>query len=465
MKQRMSSRPGGAILAAAALAVAIAAAAIAVGNSGDVAEAKADAPNIVVILSDDQQYRSLNAMPYTRKRDDWVNFSAAMVNTALCCPSRATALTGLTSSNNGIESNSETAEFNGQSTIADWLSDDAGYRTGFIGKYFNKFPWDEAEDFIPEGWDYWVSYTGKQGYRDYTLNENGALVERDRPKDYSTDVFTDKTVEFIETSDPDQPFFTYLSYFAPHGPWTPPGRYVDAKVKRIPKTEAYLERDVSDKPQWIRELPQASRSKRRELREDRLRHQRAMLAVDDGIRRIFEALEAKGELDETIVLYTTDHGIAFGDHRYTKKNCVYEACSRVPLLIRVPGIDGRRERALVGNIDFAPTISDYAGIETGRPVDGRSLRPILEQDRNRLHKAIYLRRAQGGKAKRYSGLRTKRFKFADYDKTGERELYDLRRDPFEVENLLATGNRRWERKADELQRRMKRVAKTPPKVR
>lgn len=469
---RLSRGPARAILAAAALAVAIALAAAVLGGSGGSggseaqARAQAQRPNIVMIFSDDQQYQTLRAMPYLRKRDDWVNFGNAMVNTALCCPSRATALTGLTSTNNGIESNSEAAQFKGQSTIADWLSAD-GYRTGFIGKYFNKFPWDEAEDYIPDGWDYWVSYSGKQGYRDYTLNDNGRLSFRDQPRDYSTDVFTDGAVEFIEASSGSEPFFSFVSYFGPHGPWTPPGRYKDADVPRIPRHDSYLERDVSDKPEWISQLELPNRKKRRELREDRLKHQRAMLAIDDGVRRIFKALEETGELDETIVVYTTDHGISFGDHRYTKKNCLHESCSRVPLLIRVPGLEGRRENALVGNIDLTPTFADYAGIETGRPVDGRSLRPILEQERKRLHKGIYLRRAQGSKPKRYKALRTKRFKYGAYDKTGERELYDLRRDPYELENLLAGPNppARWVRKGDQLKQRMKRIAKTPPKVR
>lgn len=454
--------PARGVVAAATIALAIALAAALVGGTGDVSAAD-DRPNIVVIFSDDQQYQSLKAMPFVSKRDDWVNFSNSMVNTALCCPSRATMLTGQTASHSGIEQNADAAKFKDRSTLADWLAAD-GYSTGFIGKYLNKFPWDESEDYIPDGWDYWVSYSGKQGYRDYTLNENGRMVVRDDPKDYSTDVFTDKTVEFIEAADPDRPFFAMVSYFAPHGPWVSPKRHKGEKVKRIPRTAAFAERDVSDKPEWIREMPRPNRAERRALLGKRLDHQRTLLAIDEGVRKIFKALTERGELDETIVIYTTDHGIALGDHRYAKKNCAYEACSRVPLLIRAPRAEGRRENALVGNIDIAPTLADYAGIETGVPVDGRSMRPLLERERKRIHKAILLRRAHGANDRTYWGLRTKRYKYVELG-NGDRELYDLRRDPYEVSNLLAGERPRWRRKARALERKLKRVRKTEPKVR
>jgi N-acetylglucosamine-6-sulfatase len=458
------TRTGRALLGAAALAVVVALVAIAVGGAGasDAAKVK-QRPNIVVIFTDDQQYQSLKGMPYVSKRKDWVNFSNSMVNTALCCPSRATLLTGQTSSDGGIERNKDAPKFKGRSTVADWLQA-GGYRTGFVGKYFNKFPWDEADDYVPDGWDYWVSYSGKQGYRDYTLNENGTLVDRDRPKDYSTDVFTDKTVEFIESAGSEQPFFALVSYFAPHGPWVSPKRHQGVKVKRIPETDAFFERNVRDKPKWIRELPKPTRKLRREFRRKRVEHQRSLLAIDEGVRKIFKTLEAKGELDNTIVIYTTDHGAAMGDHRYTRKNCAYEACSRVPLLIRAPGIDGRRENALVGNIDLAPTFTDYAGIETGEPVNGRSLRPILERERKRIHKSILLRRAHGRSDRSYWGLRTKRFKYVRL-KTGERELYDLRSDPYELRNRLGTGRPKWKRKARALDQRLRRVRATKPKIR
>ncbi len=462
MTKLINSTREGKLLGAAVLAtLVIASFGVFVGGTDEVTAAKQDRPNVVVIMADDQFTTTLNAMPYTRSRDDWVRFDNTIVNTALCCPSRATLLTGLTSDHTGIESNSETSLFKDQPTIADWLSD-AGYETGFIGKYFNKFPWGEPDDYVPHGWDYWASYAGKQGYYDYRLNDNGLVVDENGLKSYSTDVFAEKAVEFIDSTTPGRPFFSLISFFGPHSPWTPPTRYADAKVKKIRETPAFLEEDVSDKPRWIRRMPEPDAAK---MRENRTRHQRALLAVDDAIEAVFAALEAKGELENTIVLYTSDHGISMGEHRYAQKTCGYEICSRVPLLVRVPGIDGRRERALVGNIDFAPTIADYAGIETGEPVDGRSLRPVLEQARKRLHKGIYLHRAQGQKNRIFSGLRTKRWKYVSYDKVGEQELYNLRRDPDELFNLISTGRRKWDRKATVLAAKLRRIRDTPPKIR
>jgi arylsulfatase A-like enzyme len=457
-----STRPRQLLGAAAGLAVAIAVLAVVVGADPEVGAAKPERPNIIVILSDDQQNSTLNAMPYTKSRDDWVKFNSAMVNTALCCPSRSTLLTGLTSDHTGIVSNSETALFNGQSTIADWL-DESGYQTGFVGKYLNEFPWEEAADFVPSGWDYWASYSGNQGYYDYTLNDNGTLVEEHGLESYSTDVFTEKMVEYITSADSEQPFFGLVSFFGPHSPWSPAPRDREAKVKKLRETEAFFEKNVKDKPSWVQGLPIPDLA---EVREDRVRHQRAMLAVDDGVRAIFKALRQKGELKNTVVVYTSDHGIGLGDHRYTKKTCGYEICSRVPLLIRAPGVEGRTESALVGNIDFTPTFADYAGIKTGKPVDGRSLKSVIDGRRAVRHKdGIYLRRGQGNRDRVFAGLRTEKWKLLNYGKVEERELYNLSRDPNEVRNLLATKRSKWERKADQLYEQLQTLRRKKPKVR
>ncbi len=431
-------------------------------SEAEAGSADRERPNIIVILSDDQQNSSLGAMPFTSSRKRWVDFSSAMVNTALCCPSRATLLTGRTSERHGILSNSETAEFNGQSTIADWLNE-SGYQTGFVGKYLNKFPWDEAATFIPTGWDYWAAYSGKQGYWDYTLNDNGTLVDRKGEDSYSTDVFAEKMVEFIDTAETDRPLFGLVSFFGPHSPWTPAPRDREAEVDELEETEAFIEKNVRDKPTWVQNLPIPDIG---QLREQRIRHQRTLLSIDQGVRAIFKALKRRGELDNTLIVYSSDHGIGLGDHRYTKKTCGYEICSRVPLLIRAPGVKARTEEAVVGNIDFTPTFADYAGIETGETVDGRSLRKLLLGRRDVVHeKGIYLRRAQGSGERIFAGIRTEKWKYLNYGRAEERELYNLERDPDEVKNLLAANRARWVRKADELHEQMDDVRKTPSKVR
>jgi N-acetylglucosamine-6-sulfatase len=454
------SRLARAIFAASGLAVVLALAALAVGG-GEVSEAAAEErPNVVLIMSDDQFTNTTGraSMPYVGSRKDWTKFRNAMVNTALCCPSRATALTGQTSSHHGIESNSETELFKDHPTIANWL-DDAGYQTGFTGKYLNEFPWNEAPNYIPTGWDWWAGYSGQQTYNNFTLNENGALVEYTGRGNNSIDVISDQAIEYLDTVDPSQPFFQFVSFNAPHAPSLPPRRYEDAQVNPIPETEAFLEQDVSDKPRWIRnaQIPSAE-----ELRAKRTQHQRALLAIDDGVERIFGKLSTMGELGDTLVIYTTDHGVSMGEHNYVKKTCGYEVCSNVPLLIRGPGTKPGNVRSLVGNIDLTPTIADYADIPTGEKVDGSSMRPLLERTARGLHKGLFLARAQGQSNKVFYGLRTKNWKYIDYRRTGEAELYDLARDPYELFNLLSTKRDVWKEKAADLEKRMLEVKRTKP---
>jgi arylsulfatase A-like enzyme len=450
-----------ATLATVALGVLVAVAVVVTGKGNVLQAAGDDRPNIVVIMTDDQFMDTVWAMPYVDSRDDWARFSNAVVNTALCCPSRATFLTGQTSSHHGIESNSETSLFKDRSTVADWL-DAAGYQTGFVGKYLNKFPWSEPANYIPPGWDYWAGYTGSMTYTDFTLNQNGELVDYAGGGNNSTDVLSTQAVDLINQVKKREPFFAFVSYLGPHGPATPPPRYADADVTPIPETEAFLEEDVSDKPQWVQRstLPDVAK-----LRDRRLRHQRTLLALDDGVQRIFEALERRGELDNTIVIYTTDHGISLGEHGYTKKTCGYEVCSSVPLLVRGPGVVPGGVRSLVGNIDLAPTLTDYAEIPTGEEVDGRSVRPILEGRERKIHRGVFLARAQGQRDKLFYGLRTKRWKYLSYRRTRELELYNLKTDPLELHNLMSTGRMRWEKKAEGLDLRMQRIMAKRQRIR
>lgn len=413
-------------------------------------------PNVVVILTDDQRNDSIAAMPYVSSRQDWVEFDQALVNTSLCCPSRATLLTGLTSDHHGIRRNEDAPKFDGRVTIADRL-DAAGYETGFFGKYLNAFPWGREPGYRPDGWDRWVSYSGTQAYRNFDLNVDGTVTRTD-PVEHSTDLFTDAATDFIDGAAGEQPFFALVSYFAPHGPSTPADRHENTIVPEPLFDERFLEADVTDKPRWIRRQPLPRRREMIEIREE---HDRALLAVDEGVEAIFGALAAAGELDETIVIFSSDHGIAMGEHRYDKKTCPYEVCSRVPLLVRMPGLAGREEGALVSNIDLMPTIADYTRVDPG-PVDGTSLRPLFERTSRKIHNGILLRRARGAKNKLFSAIRTRRYKFVIYTKTKERELYDLRRDPLELDNLLYEGSKKSVKKSQRLKKRLVELRRRDP---
>jgi arylsulfatase A-like enzyme len=455
------SRLARAIFAAAGLAVVIVMGAIVLGGRNIVEAARDERPNIVVVMTDDQFNTTVKDMPYTSSRPDWAKFSNTIVNTALCAPSRSTFLTGQTSTHTEIESNSETQDFKGHSTVADWL-DDSGYQTAYIGKYLNKFPWGESETYVPGGWDYWSGYSGPETYFNFTLNENGSLVDYQGPRTYSVDVLSDEAVKFIDNVNTNRPFFQFVAYNSPHSPSTPPRRYEDKKVRPIKETPAFLEKNVRDKPAWIQGQKLQPIKK---LRERRLKHNQALLAVDDGIQDIFEALQRRGELNNTIVIFTSDHGISIGEHRYDKKTCAYEVCSRVPLLVRGPGVRPGVVKGLVGNIDFAPTITDYADIKTGKPVDGRSLRPVLEGRKKSVNRAVLLRRAQGQGDRIFWGLRTPRYKYVHYTRTEEKELYDLKRDPDELFNLMSTKREHWKQKARRLEHQLNRMRKIKPKVR
>lgn len=428
-------------------------------GAGAAPAASAERPNVVLILSDDQHVDSLSAMPFVSAREDWVEFTSAIANTALCCPSRASFLTGQTSHHTGVISNGMGPKLEGVPTVADWLQGSA-YETAFFGKYLNKFPWDLGEAHIPSGWDHWNAFTGNQSYVGYSANENGSISRHDDPeRDYATDYFARAAAEYVETQE--GPFFALVSLFGPHGPFRPAPRHAGVEVPEPVPGPAFAEADVSDKPSWVRELSPLDRERALEVRRQ---HDRALLAVDDAVREIFDALRRGGKLDETVVVYSTDHGIAFGEHNLRGKNCAYEACSRIPFLVRAPGVEGGTVETPVGNIDFAPTLMDWAGIEPGAPVDGRSFRPLLERDPDaRRARALLLRRGAGPRPLRYWGLRTKRFKYVRYPATGERELYELRRDPDELKNLYAGERRKWRRVGRTLQRRVVALRAKPPR--
>ncbi len=456
------SRLAKALFAAAGLVFVVTLSVILIGGRNVVEAARDNRPNIVVVMTDDQYNTTLKDMPYVQSRNDWARFSNAIVGTALCAPSRSTFLSGQTSTHTGVDRNSTTTLFKGRSTVADWLGD-SGYTTAYVGKYLNKFPWDEKDTYVPHGWDYWAGYSGPERYFDFTLNQNGTLVDYAGPNHYSTDVLSDQASSFINDVNTNKPFFEFVAYNSPHSPWTPPKRYADAQVRKLAKTKAFLERNVKDKPKWIRGLHPPPRKK---LIEDRIKHNQALLAIDDGVEQIFQSLKDRGLLDNTIVVFTTDHGIAIGEHNYNHKNCSYDICVRVPLLVRGPGVDPGTVRGLVGNTDFAPTIADWADIRTGRAVDGRSFQPLLDGRKAKLHKGVLLRRAHGQGERIYWGVRTSRWKYVEYSRTGEKELYDLKHDPDEVKNLMAGKHKqRYKKKAAALHRRIETMRKTKPKVR
>ena len=419
-------------------------------------EAIAGRPSIVMILSDDQDLASFAYMPKTKSliESQGANFANYFVSYSFCCPSRSTILRGQYAQNHRVEGNDWPVggfgKFKimglGQSTVATWL-DGAGYRTGFFGKLMNGYT-PEKDGPLP-GWDEW--HAAGDGFRnfDYKLNENGRLVAYgSRPEDHLTDVLARKAAAMIQDTPADEPLFLYVAPLDPHSPATPAPRHA-GKFADLPFPEppSYDEADVADKHGWIRDLPPLA-AWEKEAHERHYRERlRALQAVDDMVETIVKALERAGRLDDTYVIYTSDNGFHMGEHRlFIGKTTAYEEDIRVPFVIRGPGIQpGRKLTQLVLNNDLAPTFAAIAGVEQPAFVDGRSFLPLLAKKEGvPWRRSFFVERRQREthelvEAAAFDAIRTEHHTFIQFA-TGERELYDLRRDPWQLDNAAATAD-------------------------
>lgn len=350
-------------------------------------------PNIVFILTDDQRYEDIEHMPILQRElvGRGMLFEHFFSNVSLCCPSRASILRGQYAHHTGVLTNKPP---NGgfqimhslgdeNSTIGVWLQE-RGYRTALIGKYLNGYPGQLGATYVPPGWDYWASASSGNPYKeyDYTLNENGKLVQYgDSPQDYGTDVYTRKAVEFIHNcSKEHKSFFVYLAFYAPHAPATPAPRHIglfqDAK---IPATPALNQADVSKMPQYIQKLQPMTEEEIAAANAYYGKRLRSLQAVDEAIKTLCKTLKDTKELDHTYIVFAADNGYHLGEHRLRRgKQTAYDTDIHLPLIVRGPGIAaGARTTELVGNIDLAPTFADLAGAQTPDFIDGLSFVSIL----------------------------------------------------------------------------------------
>jgi len=459
-------------------------------------------PNVVLIVTDDLAVRDLSPanlghMPHIKNEliGRGASFENAFVTNPLCCPSRATTLRGQYTHNHQILTNkpplggAERFRISGgdESTAATWLQEE-GYRTSFFGKYLNAY----YGDYVPPGWDEWYGISGN--FLSNSLNENGATINYDPNRYHLDDVLSDKASDYVRRTagaDPpffttDRPFFMWLGTKAPHQPATSAPRHRDAlEDVELPRPPSFDEGDVRDKPRWIQDNPPLGPDQAaymEELNRDRMR---SMLAVDDMIGDLFDSLRETGELESTYVFFTSDNGFHLGQHRLgAGKWTPYEEDIRVPLVVRGPGVpEGRKLPHMVLNNDLAPTIADLAGVDPPGFVDGRSLAPLLdatptpEEDwrqrfvvesvaergsvprppfvsENQVAPALTgdplpgdWRKSSSSQAEAseewgrpwLKALRTKDRIFVEY-KTGEHELYDLRRDPYELDNEYSAAS-------------------------
>jgi N-acetylglucosamine-6-sulfatase len=445
-------------------------------------------PNLVFLITDDLDADSVRYMPQLQRLlvEPGVSLSNYYVSLPWCCPSRATILRGQYAHNTGVWTVTSRgggfAKFHEagleRSTIATWLRR-AGYRTGLFGKYLNGYENDppegpERRTYVPPGWDTWAVPAAGAPYSefDYTLNVDGRLKPYgDAAGDYLTDVIAKRAGKFVKDRDK-RPFFAYISTFGPHRPATPAPRHDGLfDGMRAPRTPSFDAPDASmaGKPAALRGLPPVGKAEAR--RWDRLYRNRlrSLLAVDEMIGRLVRALAKNGRLSSTYFIFTSDNGFHIGQHRMAPgKNTPYEEDVRVPFVVRGPGVPaGRSVDALAGNVDVAPTLADLAGVAVPRFVDGRSLAPLLRPPvpaaaaSARVARAAPVRTAPARTAylieqgripgtrnnpkhrkdtylRPFSALRTRRFLYVEYN-TGERELYDMANDPFQINNIAA-GN-------------------------
>lgn len=419
-------------------------------------------PNIIVILTDDQPVSTVEYMPTVKGQlmAEGITFENGFVTTSLCCPSRVSIFTGLYAHNHQVYTDRApmggATKFDDTDCFAIWLHD-AGYRTAYMGKYLNNYESLTPYGVMPPGWDQWDAFLSKnfntddddrrlQYYFNFSLSENGVPVEYPKSTaNFSADALTNDALAFIRDSR-NTPFFLMVGYYNPHSPYVSAPRHQDAFRSGtdywdwVPYRPPDLnEKDITDKPKYISQLSPLSEA------EIDIAHRqilRSLLSVDDGVASILTALDKAGLSRNTIIVYLSDNGLTLGDHRFgVTKNCPYEACVKVPFIVYAPGYYTPRTDSihLVANIDLAPTIAEWAGVTVPRKVDGLSLVPILKDPSAKWREEILFEHwpteeGVGSMIPQFESVRTEQWKYTEYS-TGERELYDLVNDPYELQNV------------------------------
>jgi len=464
----------------------------AVSLLGTVAPATASAqagamarPNVLIILSDDQRYDTMDYMPRTRARifAEGVTFSSAYITTPLCCPSRSSILTGMYAHKHGVRLNPIPLR---KETFVERLKKN-GYFTGQVGKYLNSWDGSARTEF-----DVWVAGPGGAAhYFNPRLNVNGSWTAH---QGYLTQVLRDYAMEFLKrAAQQEKPFVLLFSPNAPHFAYppsggTPRGPLDLAFFMRPPEPAPGDERlyeglpphrppsfnklDPSTKPRWFRSLLPLTTDLIAQIDAFRRKQLQSLNALDQAIDSLLTALAGQGKLDQTLVVYLSDNGHFWGEHGIAwGKNAVYEESSRVPFAVRYPPLASRPrvESRLVANIDLAPTIYELAGLPIPPDVDGRSLVPLLDPARPRTPSGLPWREelliegwastpAQELGWAPYAAIHTGRQVYVETE--GDRsELYDLTADPYQLHNQA--GNAAYSATVADLKARLQRLRPSP----
>ncbi len=436
----------GALLAAAALMACT-------GGSRD-STTEPPRPNIVFVLLDDVRYDDLVDHPFVelpnlrRLVAEGASFRRFYTAAPLCSPSRAVFMTGQYPFNNGIVDNGERAEQSHRIVTFPKLLRDDGYRTGFFGKWHM----GHADDTPRPGFDRWVSFVGQGEYFNPMLNIDGTLSQS---SGYVTDILTAEAVSFIEAAPDGQPFLAFIAQKAVHPEVHPnqvrsfpaaPGDEQAFRDEPIHHGESWRA-PLTGKPALQRPADHSDpRSPPGGLPEEVVRERlRMLLAVDRSLGQLIASLEAKGVLDQTVIVVTSDQGFFYGEFGLAQeRRLAYEPSTHIPLIVRYPGVvpAGSTPEALTGNVDIAPTMLALAGSAVPPSMDGRSLLPALRGSAAPIRDELLIEYYSDTEFPRLSGMgykaiRTDRYKYIRYvELKGMDELYDLQTDPFELDNLL-----------------------------
>ena len=415
-----------------------------------------DRPNVLIILTDDQTEESLRVMEKTLRLlgEEGTTFRNSFVSYPLCCPSRATLLTGQYAHNHKVMGNPPTGGYrrlNHANTLPVWLKA-AGYQTAHVGKYLNGYRGPE----VPPGWSRWFGLSDPSTYMmyGYSVIVDGKRVHYGfSPADYQTDVLAARAEAtlrgFARVRALDgRPFFLSVAPVPPHtersdeaGQGTPArpaprheGMFAD---EPLPDKDSFDEEDVADKPIHIQLLPHLDPAKQEAVLRAYRAQLESLLAIDEMIERLVLALEETGELDRTVIIFASDNGYFLGEHRVAEgKRLPYEEAIRVPLIIRGGGFPrGGTVLQPAANIDLAPTIVALTGARARRKMDGVSLLPLAldpaqGQDRPLLLEEVNPKRGRPS----YEAIRTPRWLWVEY-RNGARELYDMEDDPLQLRSL------------------------------
>ena len=408
--------------------------------------------NVIFILSDDHRYdfmgflnkpKFLKTPNMDRMAREGAYIKYATVSTALCSPSRASILTGQFAHRHGVVDNNSRVPAGTRFFPQDLQK--AGWQTAFMGKWHMGHASDEPRP----GFHKWISFKGQGVYFNPTFNIDGKRVKR---QGHICDLLADYALDWLKNErDQDRPFFLYLSHKAVHAMFEPAkrhhGKYDDVKLE-YPKSMAYTEENYKGKPRWVKEQRNSWHGVdymyhgQMDFDTFYRRYCETLLSVDESIGRVIKYLEGNNLAEETLVMYMGDNGFVFGEHGLIDKRHMYEESMRVPFLAWCPGMiePGSVIEELIQNIDIAPTVMDVAGLDTPERMDGQSFLPILQGKKTPWRDSAfyeYYWERNFPHTPTTHGVRTNRYKYIHYHGIWDiDELYDLRNDPEEMNNLI-----------------------------